>query len=43
MEMRGRPLRGWLRVDADDVRTDAHLAQWVERGTSYAGSLPPKR
>jgi TfoX/Sxy family transcriptional regulator of competence genes len=43
MEMRGRAMRGWLRVDADDVRADAHLAQWVERGTSYAGSLPPKR
>ena len=43
MEMRGRTMRGWLRVDADDVRTRADLAAWVERGTSYAGSLPAKR
>jgi hypothetical protein len=42
MEMRGRSMRGWLRVGADDVATDAELAPWVERGTSYARSLPPK-
>jgi hypothetical protein len=43
MEMRGRELRGWLRVDADDLRTDDELAAWVERGTAYARSLPAKR
>jgi hypothetical protein len=42
MEMRGRSMRGWLRVSATDVATDAQLAPWVERGTSYARSLPPK-
>jgi TfoX/Sxy family transcriptional regulator of competence genes len=42
MEMRGRSMRGWLRVGSDDVATDAELAPWVERGTSYARSLPPK-
>jgi TfoX/Sxy family transcriptional regulator of competence genes len=43
MEMRGREMRGWLRVDADDVRTKRALATWVRRGTGYARSLPPKR
>jgi TfoX/Sxy family transcriptional regulator of competence genes len=43
MEMRGRQMQGWLRVDADDVRTDAELARWVELGTAYARSLPAKR
>jgi TfoX/Sxy family transcriptional regulator of competence genes len=42
-EMRGREMQGWLRVDADHVRTEAGLAGWVERGTAYAGSLPKKR
>jgi hypothetical protein len=42
MEMRGRSMRGWLRVSAEDVASDAQLAPWVDRGTSYAGSLPPK-
>jgi TfoX/Sxy family transcriptional regulator of competence genes len=43
MEMRGRSMRGWLRVDADDVRTEGDLTRWVERGTAYARSLPAKR
>jgi TfoX/Sxy family transcriptional regulator of competence genes len=42
MEMRGRSMRGWLRVDAEHVRTKRELAKWVERGTSYARSLPAK-
>jgi TfoX N-terminal domain len=43
MEMRGRKMRGWLRVGADDVRTKRELAKWVKLGTTYARSLPPKR
>ena len=42
-EMRVRPLEGWLRVDAEGVRTKRQLAPWVERGVAYARSLPPKR
>jgi TfoX/Sxy family transcriptional regulator of competence genes len=43
MEMRGRQMQGWLRVDAEDLRTKRELAEWVERGTAYARSLPAKR
>jgi TfoX/Sxy family transcriptional regulator of competence genes len=43
MEMRGRSMQGWLRVDAEDVRTKRQLARWVELGTTYARSLPAKR
>lgn len=42
MEMRGRSMAGWLRVDAADVGTRAELASWVERGVSFARTLPPK-
>ena len=42
MEMRGRQMAGWLRVDSDDVESDDDLAAWVERGTGYARSLPAK-
>jgi TfoX/Sxy family transcriptional regulator of competence genes len=42
-EMRGRQMPGWLRVDADDVSTNEELAAWVERGVSFARSLPAKR
>ena len=43
MEMRGRRMAGWLRVDADAVRTKKQLSAWVDRGISFARSLPPKR
>src|SRR4051812_24391053 len=43
MEMRGRQMAGWLRVDTEHVRTKPRLAAWVERGVAYARSLPAKR
>jgi TfoX/Sxy family transcriptional regulator of competence genes len=42
MEMRGRQMMGWLRVDTADVGTSEQLAAWVERGTAFARSLPAK-
>ncbi|HEV3229171.1 MAG TPA: TfoX/Sxy family protein [Solirubrobacteraceae bacterium] len=42
-EMRGRAMQGWLRVDADGVRTKRELERWVARGVAYARSLPSKR
>jgi TfoX N-terminal domain len=43
MEMRGRQMQGWLRVDPEDVRTKAQLAKWVALGAAYARSLPAKK
>ena len=43
MVMRGRPMDGWLRVDAEQVRTERQLSRWVTLGTSYARSLPARR
>lgn len=43
VEMRGRPMQGWLRVDSEHVRTKRQLAKWVELGTTYAQTLPSKR
>jgi TfoX/Sxy family transcriptional regulator of competence genes len=43
MEMRGRTMTGWLRVDADDVATEEQLELWVARGTAFARALPPKK
>jgi TfoX/Sxy family transcriptional regulator of competence genes len=43
MEMRGRAMQGWLRVESDAVRTKRQLARWVGLGTTYARSLPAKR
>ena len=40
--MRGRAMDGWLRVTAEAVAADAELRAWVDRGATYARSLPPK-
>ena len=42
MEMRGREMSGWLRVDTADVRTKRQLAPWVSRGVTFARSVPGK-
>jgi TfoX/Sxy family transcriptional regulator of competence genes len=42
-EVRGRAMQGWLRVDAEGVRTKRQLEPWVKRGVAYARSLPAKR
>jgi TfoX/Sxy family transcriptional regulator of competence genes len=42
MEMRGREMQGWLRVDDEHVRTKRQLEKWVKIGAAYARTLPPK-
>jgi len=42
-EMRGRAMQGWLRVDAEGLRTKRQLEPWVRRGVAYARSLSSKR
>jgi len=42
MIMRGRPAKGWLRVDPGGVRTKRQLLGWVRRGVAFARTLPPK-
>ena len=42
-EMRGKRMKGWLRVESEGVRTRRQLERWVSRGVDYARSLPAKR
>jgi TfoX/Sxy family transcriptional regulator of competence genes len=42
MVMRGQEMRGWLHVDTAAVAAADRLEQWVDRGVSYARSLPAK-
>lgn len=42
MVMRGRALRGWLRVGAHDLRTRRRLARWVGIATAYVRTQPAK-
>jgi len=40
--MRGRPMRGWLRVAPEHLRSKRQLEIWVHLGTGYARSLSAK-
>jgi TfoX/Sxy family transcriptional regulator of competence genes len=41
-DLTGRPMKGWLLVSADTLAPQKALAAWVNRGVSFARSLPPK-
>ena len=41
--MRGREMKGWLRVDAESVSTKRQLEPWVMESVAFARALPPKR
>jgi hypothetical protein len=42
-EMRGREMKGWLRVDAESVSTKRELEPWVMESVAFARALPPKK
>jgi TfoX/Sxy family transcriptional regulator of competence genes len=42
MEMRGRVMRGFVRVAPEGYRTDAALRKWVGRGLDAVAKLPAK-
>jgi TfoX/Sxy family transcriptional regulator of competence genes len=40
MEMRGRVMRGFVRVAEEGYRTDAALKKWIERGVDGVSARP---
>lgn len=42
MDFTNRPMRGFLYVEPDGLRTPEDLARWVAAGADHAASLPPK-
>jgi TfoX/Sxy family transcriptional regulator of competence genes len=41
-DMTGRPMKGWILVAPEGVKTKRQLEAWVQRGLGYARTLPPK-
>ena len=41
-DMTGRPMKGWLVVEADGCKTEKQLSTWVKEGVKFALTLPPK-
>lgn len=42
MDFTGRPLTGFVFVEAGGIESDDQLAGWIERGVAFAGRLAPK-
>ena len=42
MDFTGRPLKGYVYVAREGLRTRQAVRSWVERGVTFARSLPPK-
>src|SRR5687767_4604260 len=40
--MGSREMHGWVRVDAEQLRTARQLRPWVQRGVARSRSYPPK-
>ena len=43
MDFTGKPMRGFLFVTPEGLRTKKMLQDWVDRGVAFASSLPPKK
>jgi hypothetical protein len=42
MDFTGRPMRGFVVVEAAGIVEPADLGRWVDAGADFAASLPPK-
>jgi len=43
MDFTGRPMKGYIYVSPDGVKTPAQLRTWLIRGLTFVASLPPTK
>ncbi len=41
-DLTGRPMKGWVLVQADGLETDEQLGQWIQRAVDFVETLPRK-
>jgi TfoX/Sxy family transcriptional regulator of competence genes len=41
-DLTGKPMKGWLVVEADGCKTEKQLNIWIKKGVEFASTLPPK-
>jgi TfoX/Sxy family transcriptional regulator of competence genes len=41
-DITGRPMKGWVMVEAEGVETDERLGHWIERAVEFVETLPKK-
>ena len=42
MDFTGKPLKGFIYVDADGIEKDKQLEAWLDRARAFVSTLPPK-
>jgi TfoX/Sxy family transcriptional regulator of competence genes len=42
MDMQGKPMKGFIFVDADGFASDEDLNAWVQRGLNFVHTIPAK-
>jgi hypothetical protein len=43
MDITGKVMKGWARVEPAGIESDDDLKAWVSRAVKFAQSLPPKK
>ena len=43
MDFTGKPMKGFVYVGPEGLRTERMLIGWVSRGVAFAATLPPKK
>lgn len=41
-DITGRPMKGWVMIEAGGSTADKSLSEWVRQGLQFARTLPPK-
>jgi hypothetical protein len=41
-DITGRPMKGWVLVEAEGIERDSDLRRWAERAVQFVGQLPAK-
>jgi TfoX/Sxy family transcriptional regulator of competence genes len=41
-DITGRPMKGWVMVEAEGVETDEQLDGWIEQAIEFVATLPKK-
>ena len=42
MDVTGRPMKGWVMVEAEGVEEDEQLGDWIRDATAFVEKLPEK-
>lgn len=42
MDVTGRPMKGWVMVEAEGIEEDEHLGEWVRDAMAFVETLPEK-